>query len=131
VPLVLLGAVPEVPAAIVLLAVVGIGNARIDVGGFTMLARLADESVLARVFAAFEAILTLGIAAGALLTPLVIDLLGIRIALVAVGVVTPLAVIACSAQQRRLDARLRVRDADVELLHHVPMLRAPSGTDAS
>jgi hypothetical protein len=123
VPLVLLGAVPEVPAAIVLLAVVGIGNALIDVGGFTMLARLADESVLARMFAAFEAILTLGIAAGALLTPLVIDLLGIRLALVAVGVVTPLAVVACWAELRRLDARLRVRDADIELLHHVPMLR--------
>jgi hypothetical protein len=41
-PLVALGVVPEVPAAIVLFAVVGLGNALIDVGGFTMLARLAD-----------------------------------------------------------------------------------------
>ena len=46
----------------------------------------------ARMFAAFEAILTVGIAVGALLTPLVIDILGIRLALVAVGLVTPLAV---------------------------------------
>jgi MFS family permease len=96
----------------------------IDVGGFTILARLADEAVLARMFAAFEAILTLGIAFGALLTPLVIDLLGIRGALVAVGLVAPIAVVACWAQLRRLNARLRVRDADIELLHHVPMLRA-------
>jgi hypothetical protein len=124
VPLVLLGGVPEVPAAIVLLAVVGLGNALIDVGGFTMLARLADEAVLARMFAGFEAILTIGIAVGALLTPLVIDLLGTRLALVAVGLVTPVAVVACAAQLRRLDARLRVRDADIELLHHVPMMRA-------
>ena len=29
---------------------VGIGNALIDVGGFTLLARLADEAVLARMF---------------------------------------------------------------------------------
>jgi Cyclic nucleotide-binding domain/Major Facilitator Superfamily len=123
-PLVLLGVVPEVPAAIALFAVVGIGNALIDVGGFTMLARLADEAVLARMFAAFEATLTVGIAAGALLTPLVIELLGIRVALVAVGLVTPIAVVACWAALRRLDARMRVRDADIELLHNVPMLRA-------
>jgi hypothetical protein len=122
-PLVALGVVPEVPAAIVLFAVVGLGNALIDVGGFTMLARLADEAVLARMFAAFEATLTVGIAAGALLTPLVIDLLGIRLALVAVGLIAPIAVVACSAQLRRLDARMRVRDADIELLHNVPMLR--------
>jgi len=88
-----------------------------------MLARLADEAVLARMFAAFEATLTVGIAAGALLTPLVIDLLGIRLALVAVGLVAPIAVVACSAQLRRLDARMRVRDADIDLLHNVPMLR--------
>ena len=123
-PLVLLGIVPEVPAAIALFAVVGVGNALIDVGGFTMLARLADETVLARMFAAFEATLTVGIAAGALLTPLVIDLLGIRLALEVVGLVTPIAVVACWVQLRRLDARMRVRDADIELLHHVPMLRA-------
>ena len=74
-------------------------------------------------FAAFEATLTVGIAAGALLTPLVINLLGIRLALVAVGLVAPIAVVACWAQLRRLDARMRVRDADIELLHNVPMLR--------
>jgi MFS family permease len=123
-PLVVLGVIPEAPAAIVLLALVGIGNALIDVGGFTMLARLADEAVLARMFAAFEAILTIGIAAGALLTPVILELLGIRLGLVAVGLVTPVAVVACWAGLRRLDARMLVRDADIELLHHVPMLRA-------
>jgi len=124
VPLVFLGAVPEVAAAIAAFAVVGIGNALIDAGGFTVLARLADEAVLARMFAAFEATLTLGVAAGALLTPLLIDLLGTRLALVAVGLVTPVAVAVRWAELRRLDVRMRVRDADIELLQNVPMLRA-------
>ena len=123
-PLVVLGVIPEAGAAIVMLAVVGIGNALIDVGGFTMLARLAPENVLARMFAAFEAILMVGIAAGALLTPLILELVDIRATLVAVGVVTPIAVIACWAKLRRLDGRMRVRDADIELLQEVPMLRA-------
>jgi hypothetical protein len=122
-PLIVLGVIPRVPAAVALFAVVGMGNALIDAAGFTVLARLADESVLARMFAVFEAILTAGIAVGALLTPLIIDFWGIRLALVAVGLVAPVAVAAWSTALRKLDVRLRVRDADIELLHHVPMLR--------
>jgi MFS family permease len=121
-PLAVIGVIPDLAAAIVLLGLVGIGNALIDVGGFTILARLADETVLARMFAAFEAILTLGVAAGGLLAPLVIELLGVRLALVAVGLVAPLAVAASWPALRRLDARIRVRDADIAILRGVPML---------
>ena len=123
-PLALIGVIPDLAAAIVLLGLVGIGNALIDVGGFTMLARLADETVLARMFAGFEAILTLGVAAGGLLAPLFIDLLGVRLSLVAVGFVAPLAVAASWPALRRLDARMRVRDADIEILREVRMLGA-------
>jgi MFS family permease len=121
-PLALIGAVPEQAAAIALLALVGVGNALIDVSGFTMLARFTDEAVLARMFAGFEAILTLGVALGGLLAPLLIEVLGRRPALVAVGLLAPVAVAACWPALRRLDGRLRVRDADVEILRTVPML---------
>src|SRR5215211_3432668 len=128
-PLALIGLVPELAAAVVLLGLVGIGNALIDVGGFTMLARLADETVLARMFAAFEAILTLGVAAGGLLAPLVIELLGVRLALLAIGLIAPLAVAASWPALRRLDARISVRDADIEILRGVGMLRVlPAAT---
>jgi CRP-like cAMP-binding protein len=123
-PLVVIGAVPEQAAAILMLGVVGIGNALIDVGGFTLLARLADERVLARMFAGFEAILTLGIAAGALLTPLVVELLGVRLALVATGLLAPLAVAASWRALERLDAEVRVRDGDIETMRAVRMLGA-------
>ena len=122
-PLILLGAVSEQLLAIVLIAVIGFGNALIDAGGFTLLARLADEAVLARMFAAFEAILTLGVAAGGLLTPLVIHLVGLRSALVAIGCVAPAAVAFNWAALRRLNARIQVRDAQIQILHLVPMLR--------
>jgi MFS family permease len=128
-PLALIGVLPHLAAAIVLLGLVGVGNALIDVGGFTLLARLADETVLARMFAGFEAILTLGVAAGGLLAPLVIDLLGIRLALVAIGLMAPLAVAASWPALRRLDAGMGVRDADIEILRAVLMLRAlPAAT---
>ena len=121
-PLVLIGVVPEQAAAILLLGMVGVGNALIDVGGFTLLARLTDETVLARMFAGFEAILTLGVAVGGLVAPLVIELLGVRLALVAVGLIAPLAVAASWPELRRLNARMRVRDADIETLRGVRML---------
>jgi hypothetical protein len=123
-PLVVIGVVPEQAATIVLLGLVGIGNALIDVGGFTLLARLADETVLARMFAGFEAILTLGVAAGGLVTPLVVELLGVRAALVVIGLLAPLAVAAGWPALRRLDAEVRVRDADIETMRPIRMLAA-------
>ena len=123
-PLAVIGVVPEQAAAIILLGLVGIGNALIDVGGFTLLARLADETVLARMFAGFEAILTLGVAAGGLLTPLIIELLGVRLALVSIGLLAPFAVAASWPALRRLDAGMRVRDADIEIMRGIRMLGA-------
>jgi MFS family permease len=123
-PLALVGLAPGQAAAIVLLGLVGVGNALIDVGGFTLLARLADETVLARMFAGFEAILTLGVAAGGLATPLIVELLGIRPTLVGIGLLAPLAVAASWPALRRLDGRMRVSDADIEVLRGVSMLGA-------
>jgi MFS family permease len=121
-PLALIGAVPEQAAAIVLLGLVGVGNALIDVGGFTILARMTDEAVLARMFASFEAILTLGVALGGLLAPVLIEGLGPRPAFVVVGLMAPAALAASWTTLRRLDGRMRIRDADIEILRAVPML---------
>jgi CRP-like cAMP-binding protein len=123
-PLVLVGAVPDEVPTIVLLGAVGIGNALIDVAGFTLLARLTDETILARMFAGFEAILTLGVAVGSLVTPLVVALVGVRPALVAIGLLPPLAVLAARRALGRLDDAMRVRDADIATLRAVAMLEA-------
>jgi MFS family permease len=123
-PLVGIGVVPHEATAIVMLGLVGVGNALIDVGGFTLLARLADETVLARMFAGFEAILTLGVAVGGLVTPLIVEVLGLRPALVACGLLAPLAVAASWPMLRRLDAEVRVRDADIETMRLIRMLGA-------
>ena len=121
-PLALLALVPEQAPVVVLLGLVGVGNALIDVAGFTVLARLTDERVLARMFAGFEAVLTLGVAVGGLVAPLLVGALGLRPALVVVGLLAPLAVLGCLPALRRLDGALRVRDADIAVLRAVPML---------
>ena len=127
-PLALLGVVPEEAAALGLLALVGVGNSLIDVAGFTILARRTDEAVLARTFAGFEAVLTLGVALGGLVAPLAVETLGPRGALIAVGLLAPAAVAVRRPALRRLDGELRVRDADIEVLREVPMLGALAAT---
>ena len=122
-PLIVIGLFTHLGSAIVMLAIVGIGNALVDVGVFTLLARLADDAVMARVFAAFEGIITLGVAVGAIVTPPLISALGVQTALVAVGAGAPAVVLVSWAGLRRIDRRIRVRDSDIALLQHVPMLR--------
>ncbi|HYI18561.1 MAG TPA: MFS transporter [Solirubrobacteraceae bacterium] len=128
-PLIVLGILPDLVAAVVLLGLIGLGNALIDACGFTLLARLTDEAVLARMFAGFEAVLTLGVAAGGLLAPLVVEVLGLRWALVAVGLIAPLAVAAAWPALRGLDRLMTVRDVDIAVLRAIPMLRSlPAAT---
>jgi hypothetical protein len=122
-PLMAIGVLAHWGSVIVLLAIVGVGNALVDVGVFTLIARLVDDAVLARVFAAFEGIITLGVAAGAAVAPVLIGALGIRGALAVCGAVAPLGVIARWPALRALDHRVRVRDGDVALLQRIPMLQ--------
>ena len=79
-PLVVIGLVPSAASAMVMLAVVGAGNALIDVGGFTLIARISPANVLARVFGVLESVVALCVGLGALLTPLVMDALDLRTA---------------------------------------------------
>ena len=82
-PIALIGVFPQQASALVLLACVGAGNALIDLGGFTLLARLASDEVLARVFGVLESVVALFIGLGAVAASLLIDLSGVRPALVA------------------------------------------------
>ena len=84
-PLVVIGLFPSAPMAMAMLAVVGAGNALIDVGGFTLIARISPAAVLARVFGVLESVVALCVGVGALLTPFVMDALDLRTSLVVLG----------------------------------------------
>ena len=122
VPLAATGAAPSVLVAALVLTAVGVGNALLDLGIFTLPARLVPDAVLARAFAVLEALVAVAVGTGALLAPLVIDLVGARGALVVYGLVPPLAVAAAWTALRRIDAAMRERDAHVRVLSAVPML---------
>jgi MFS family permease len=121
-PIALIGVFPAEAPALSLLAFVGIGNALVDIGLFTLMARLAPDDVLARVFGVLESLGALTVGLGAIVASLMIELSGLRVALVVVGLVCPVLVTAAWLRLRRLDRSIGVRDSEIGLLQAVSML---------
>ncbi len=122
VPVTLIGVFPYQAAALCLLACVGVGNALIDLAGFTLMARLADDEVLARVFGVLESLVALSIGVGAVLASLLVDQAGVRPALVVVGLLCPVLAVLSWRRLRGMDRTIGVRDHEIELLQAVSML---------
>jgi hypothetical protein len=123
VPLILCGVLPYEPAVLALMAAIGVGNALVDVGVFSLPSRFVPERLLARAYGAFESLVALTVAVGALVTPPVIDLLGIRGALVALGLVAPALVALSWRRLRAIDASMVYRDAEIGVLNRIGMFR--------
>jgi MFS family permease len=86
---------PEPWFALVLFGVVGLADTIVDVCGVTLLQRTVPEEVLSRVFGALAAILFAVAALGALIAPLLLEVLGTRGALLATGgMLVPMALLA-------------------------------------
>jgi predicted MFS family arabinose efflux permease len=122
-PVTLIGVFPQQVAAFGLLACVGVGNSLIDLAGFTLLARLAADEVLARVFGVLESLVALSIGVGAIVASLVVDWAGVRPALVTVGLLCPVLAVASWQRLRGMDRSIGVRDHDIDMLHEVAMLK--------
>ena len=121
VPLLFVGGVPVEIIGLVGLAVIGMANTLIDVSGFTLLQRAVPDEVLARVFGVLETVLVAGIGVGALLTPLIIDALGVRGALIVVGGFLPLLTLLTWGRLRALDASPDAPEEHVALLRSLPV----------
>ena len=118
-PIALIGAWPTPATALVLLAVVGLGNTVADVAGLTLLQRAVPEVVLARVFGVLESIVLGAIAVGAVVAPVLVSGLGARGALVAVGMFLPILTVLLWRPLRALDAEMA--PAGLELLRSQPI----------
>ncbi len=120
-PLALIGVLPDAAFALVLLAVVGIGNTLVDVAAITLLQRGVADEVLSRVFGVLEGIIVGTIGIGALLAPLLIDALGVRGALIVTGASLPAAALLTWRQLTQIDAETPVPVRPLELLGSIPM----------
>ena len=120
-PIALIPLFPSQATALTLLACVGIGNALVDVGLFTLMARLAPDEVLARVFGLFESLITLAVGVGAIVASLLIEWTSLTAALVIVGALCPSLVVVAWRRLRHLDRYIGDVDKEIGLLHGVPM----------
>ena len=109
------------PAAVTL-ALTGLGGAATVVAGRTLLQRATDDRILARVFAVQESTALLGTALGALLVPLLIDLVGTERAWIPLGLGIALMALACTGLVLRIERRARYLPDELALLRRVGFL---------
>jgi MFS family permease len=121
VPIALVAAAPHKVAALLLLAVVGIGNAIEDVTGETLLQRLVSDDLLGRVLGVMFGAATAGMGIGAIAAPGLISWLGDRGALLATGAFLPALVLLSWRALRRIDASAAAPVQELALLDAVPM----------
>jgi MFS family permease len=121
IPIALIAAVPYRLTALLLLAVVGIGNALEDVAGETLLQRLVSDDLLGRVLGVMFGGATLGMGIGAIITPGLISALGVSGALVATGAFLPALVFLSWRGLRAIDEAAVAPTRELALLDAVPM----------
>ncbi len=102
-PLIAIGLWQEVAVAVVALALMGIGNAFVDVAGLTLVQRTVPDDVLARVFGVIQMLWLASMGIGAALAPALISWLGVDGALIATGAFLPALVVLAGATVARID----------------------------
>jgi MFS family permease len=98
----------------------GVGNPLVDVNMYTIVQRLTPDEVLGRVFGALEACAIGGMALGAVVTPLLLHLIGLRGTLAVLGGAVAVLALAGLPRMRRLDQRL-VPPAGLPLVQGIEM----------
>jgi hypothetical protein len=122
-PLAIMGLLPYYVVALLACGVIGVGNAMVDVTAFTLIARMAPNAVMARVFGVLESIGALAVGLGSVIAPLLIAPLGISEALIIVGAVTPAVCVLWWRRLTAIDRSVSVRTDDIVLLRRLAMLR--------
>ena len=127
VPLALIGILPNYALALVLLAIVGIGNSVLDVAFFTLIQRTVPDEVLARVFGVIQMlwILTFGLG-GLVIVPLIAGL-GAAGALIVTGAFLPVLVAVLGPPLVRLEAAGAAPGLELSLLRSIPIFTPLTG----
>jgi MFS family permease len=116
VPILLIGIWPSKASALALLAAVGAATTIVGVAGDTLMQRAVPEDVLARVFGVLDSLMLVSIAIGAALAPLLVDVIGTRATLVAVGAALPVLAAVSWPRLRAIDRAAEVPERRLELL---------------
>ncbi len=103
-PIAVLAIAPSLGLALVMFAIVGVGNTLVDVSGISLLQRATPDRLLGRVFGVLESVIIGSAAIGALTVPVLLHVATVRFTLVAVGALLPVSAALLWQRLRRLDA---------------------------
>ena len=124
VALALIGAIPRVAPAILLIGTVGLAGAVFDVTGRTLLQRSAPSDSIAGSFSILEALMDSGLALGAVLVRVAIAIGGLKAALFAPAVVALLLIGGLWRRIRKVDASATVPQVEIQLLRSISIFAA-------
>ncbi len=121
-PLVAVGLWPSAGLALLLFAVLGLGNSVVDVAGLTLVQRAVPDDVLARVFGVIQMLWLGSIGIGAAIAPLLTDWLGVEDALVVAGLFLPALAAVFGTRLVRIDATAEAPEHDeLRILASIPI----------
>jgi hypothetical protein len=129
VALALIGAIPRVAPAIILIGTVGLAGAVFDITGRTLLQRSAPSDAIAGSFSILEALMDTGLALGVVLVRVAIAIGGLKAALIAPAIVAFLLIGGLWRRIHRIDASATVPQVQIQLLRSISIfgaLPAPS-----
>ena len=120
-PLAFLAVTPTAAVAYLALVVVGVGNAVVDVAGFTLVTRLAGPGTAGKTLGALEFVALAGLATGSILTPPLLHVFGVRGTLALLGSGLAGLALAHAVRFARLDRAMPAAGTEAGLIRNLPM----------
>jgi MFS family permease len=115
-------ALPQTWAAVLGLAVLGIGNSVVDISAVTLLQRTVSPAVAGRVFGLLDAALIGALGVGSLTTPLLVHLIGIRPSLIVAGAILPTVALGSHRLLAAVDRSAAIPQQQLDAIATVPFL---------
>lgn len=119
-PIAVMSVLPVAPAALGAMFVVGVANAALDISGYSLLQRIVNNDARPAVMGLLEGVVGVGVAAGSVIGPLLVDRLGPTAAIVATAVILPVVSLASWPVLRRADDEAVVPVRELGLLRSLP-----------
>ncbi len=120
-PLVAAAVWPRTGIVFAAIVVAGVGNAILDVSGFTLIQRLADDRLLGRVFGVMYIGVIATVGLGSILAPLLITAVGLRPALALSGMLLPALALVIYRRIGAADKRSVVPPATLDVIGSFPL----------
>jgi hypothetical protein len=122
--LALIGVIPRVVPALLLIATVGLAGAMFDTTGRTLLQRSAPADAIAGTFSILESLMDFGLALGAIVVRVALAVGGIRAALWAPAICACVLMAVLWRRLRNIDASATVPQVEIQLLRSISIFAA-------